>query len=101
MNSNQFCYFDNFNSQRWVYYSIGFWLFLALKLTIKIIGRVDMVGTKMELGGGWKKFAKLIMLIDMKDFCCLNLKCYVVLFYIKLLSNMFEFICDPSYGLPR
>ena len=61
MNSKQSCYFDNFNSQLWVYYSIGFWLLLALKLAIKITGRVDMVGAKMELGRGWIKSAKLIM----------------------------------------
>ena len=34
---------------------------LALKLTIRIIARGDMVGIKSERGGSWKNFAKLIM----------------------------------------
>ena len=68
MNSKQFCSFDNFNSLLRGYDSIGFWLLLTLKLTIRIIGTGDMVGTKVEMGGG-----------DMKDFCCLDLK-YSVMF---------------------
>ena len=68
MNSKQFCCFDNFNSLLWGYYSIGFWILLALKFTIRIIGRGDMAGTKLERRRGWKK--KI-----MKDFCCLDLKC--------------------------
>ena len=47
MNFKQFCSFDNF-------YSIGFLLLLTLKLTIRIIGRGDMVKTKLERGEGWK-----------------------------------------------
>ena len=55
----------------------------------------------------------VIMLNDMKKFCCLDLKCSV-LFYNFLLdlnsfcwlnkvfsSNIFEFICDPLHGLAR
>ena len=55
MNSKQFCSFDNFSSLLWGYYSFGFWLLLALKLTIRIIGRGDMIG------GGWKNSTKLIV----------------------------------------
>ena len=44
MNSKQFCSFDNFNSLLWGDYSFGFWLLLTLKLTMRIIGRGDMVG---------------------------------------------------------
>ena len=55
MNSKQFCSFDNLNLLLRGYYLFGFWLLLALKLTISIIGRSDMVGR------GWKNFAKLIM----------------------------------------
>ena len=55
MISQQFCSFDNFNSLLWGYYSFSFWILLALKLTIRIIGRGDMVGE------GWKHLAKLIM----------------------------------------
>ena len=49
------CSFDNYNWLLWGCYLFGFWLLLALKFTIKIIGEGDMVG------GGWKKFVKLIM----------------------------------------
>ena len=63
MNSKQFFSFDNFNLLLWGYYSIGFRLLLALKLTIRIIGTDDVVETKLERGEG------------MKDFCCLDLKC--------------------------
>ena len=48
--SKPFCSIDNFNSLTRGY-SFGFWLFLALKLTVRIIiGRGDMVG------GGTKNF---------------------------------------------
>ena len=49
--SKPFCSKDNFNSLTRGY-SFGFWLFLALKLTVRIIiiGRGDMVG------GGTKSF---------------------------------------------
>ena len=74
MNSKQFRSFDNFNSLLWVYYSFSFWLLLALKLAIRIIGRGDMVGIKMESGGSWKKVSKINNVVtmwnDMKDFCC-------------------------------
>ena len=46
--SKPFCSIDNFSSLTRGY-SFGFWLFLALKLTVRIIiGRCDMVegGTK-------------------------------------------------------
>ena len=49
-----FCSFDNFSSQLWGYYSFGLWLLLALKLTIRKIGRGNMVGIKSEQGQGWK-----------------------------------------------
>ena len=53
--SKWFCSLDNFNSLPRGY-SFGFWLLLALKLTIRIlIGRGDAVG------GGSKNFVKLIM----------------------------------------
>ena len=61
MNSKQFCSCDNFSSLLWGYYSFGLGLLLALKLTIRIIGRGDVVGIKSEWGGGWKDFAKLII----------------------------------------
>ena len=35
-------------------------LLLALKLTISVIGTGGMVGIKLEQGGRWKDFAKLI-----------------------------------------
>ena len=41
---------------------IGLRLLLALRLTIRVIEMGDMAGRKSEWGGGWKKFAKLIML---------------------------------------
>ena len=61
MNSEQFCPSENFSSLQWDYYLIGFWLLLALELTITIIGMGHMVGTKVDRGGGWQNFAKLIM----------------------------------------
>ena len=39
----------------------GLRLLLKLKLTIRIIGRVNMVGIKSERGKGWRNFAKLIV----------------------------------------
>ena len=39
-----------------------------------------MVGTKLEQGGGWKNNDVVTMLNDMKDFCCLDLKCSVMMF---------------------
>ena len=40
------------------------------------------------------------MLNDVKDFCCLELKCSVMFFFnIEFSSKMFEFICDPLHGL--
>ena len=42
---------------------------------MKIIGRRDMVGTKLEWGGGGNNDNVVTMLNDMKDFCCLDLKC--------------------------
>ena len=80
--SKQFCYFDNFNSLPWGYYLFGFWLLLALEITIRIIIRGGMVGIKLERGGGWKNFCKINvvnMLNNMKDFCCLDLK-YTIVF---------------------
>ena len=62
MTFKQFGSFDHFNSLPWGYYSFGFWLLLAPKLTVRIIGRGDIVGIKLEWGGGWKYFAKSIML---------------------------------------
>ena len=44
---------------------------MGAKLTIRITGRGAMVGIKLERGGGWKNFEKLIMWSmynDMKDF---------------------------------
>ena len=41
---------------------IWFVITLAVKLTIRIIGRGEMVGIYSERGEGWKNFAKLIML---------------------------------------
>ena len=61
MNSKHFCSFDNFNSLLWGYYFFRFWLLLALKLTIRIKVRGDVVGINWSGGGGWKNFAKLIM----------------------------------------
>ena len=60
MNFQQFCCFDHFNSLLWAYYSFGFSLLLALKLTIRITERGDIIVIKLERGGGWKNFAKLI-----------------------------------------
>ena len=77
MNSKQFCSFDNFNSLLWGYYSFGILLLLALKLTIIIIERGDMVG------GGSKSFANLIVVTKlniMKGLKCLHLKFFVMLF---------------------
>ena len=50
----------------------------------------------------------------MKDFCCLDLKCSVMLFFTTFVrfvqicwlnkvfsSNMFELICDPLHSLVR
>ena len=45
--------------------------FWGAKLTIRTTGRGAMVGIKLERGGGWKNFEKLIMWSmynDMKDF---------------------------------
>ena len=46
---------------------------------------------KIVAGRGLEKFCKIdnvvTMLNDMKDFCCLDLKCSV-LFYIEFLSNV-------------
>ena len=55
---------------------------LALKLTIRIIGRGDMVGIKLERGGGWKNFAKLTM-------------------WLLFSLSMFESIRDPLHDLAR
>ena len=55
MNFKQFCSFDSINSLLWGYYSFGFWLLLALKLTFTIIEGSDMVGE------GWENFEKLII----------------------------------------
>ena len=41
------------------------------------------------------------MLNNMKGFSWLDLKCFVVLFYIEFSSNMSEFICDSLHGLAR
>ena len=40
---------------------IWFVILLALKLTIRIIARGDMVALKPEWVGNWKNFAKLTM----------------------------------------
>ena len=61
MNFKQFCSFDNFNSLLSDYYSFGFSLLLALKLTIRITRIGHMVEIKLERGGGWKNFAKLLI----------------------------------------
>ena len=78
MNFSQFCSSDNLNSLLWGCYSFGLWYLLALKSTIRIIGRDDMVGIKLEWVGGWKNFRKINNVVnvsnDMKDFCCLDLK---------------------------
>ena len=54
MNFKSFSSFDNFNSLLRGYYSLGFLLPLTFKLTIRMIGRGDMVGIKLIRGGGWK-----------------------------------------------
>ena len=36
-------------------------LLMGLELTTEIIGRGSMVGIKLEWGGGWKNFQKLIV----------------------------------------
>ena len=61
MNSKQFGSSYNFSSLLWGYYSFGLWLVLELKLIIRIIGTGAMVGIKLEGGGYWKRFEKLIM----------------------------------------
>ena len=119
MNSKQFFSFANVNPLLWDYYSFGLWLLLALKLRIRIIGRSNVVGIKLEPGGVWKYFPRLIMfgqyvklyerflllrfkmfcyvlfynfLLDMYSFCWLN----------KVLSSIFfEFICDPLHSLAK
>ena len=71
MNSQQFCLSDNFTLLLWDYYSSCLRLLLGAKLTIRITGRGAMVGIKLERGGGWKNFEKLIMWSmynDKKDF---------------------------------
>ena len=42
----QFFPFDNFNSLLWGYYLFGLQLFLAVKLTVRIIGSGDIVEIK-------------------------------------------------------
>ena len=56
-----------------------------------------------KIRAGWelKKLSKtdnvITLLNDIKDFCCLDLKRYV-LFYIEFSSNMLEFICNRLHG---
>ena len=58
-------------------------MLLALKLTIRIIARGDMVG--INSGSELEKFCKInnvvTMLNDMKDFSCIDLKCSVMFFF--------------------
>ena len=82
MNSKQFFSDDNFNSLLWDCYWFGYWLLLALKLTIIIIERDDMVGRKWsreEVGNYLQNNDVVTMLNDIKDiWTCLNL--YATLF---------------------
>ena len=70
MNSKQFFSDDNFNSLLWDCYWSGYWLFLALKLTIRIIERDDMVGRKWSregVGNYLQNNDVVIMVNDIKD----------------------------------
>ena len=118
MSSKKIWYSDNFQPLLWGYYWFGSWILLALKLTIRIIARGDMVGIKSERGGSWKNFAKLIIwtLCELNERSLLlrfKMVCYVLLYNFLLdlysfcwLNKVFalirfEFICDSLYGLAR
>ena len=98
MNSKQFYSFDDFISLLWDYYSFGFWLLLALKLTIRIIrsNMLEGVGKTLQNQqcGHYVKWYKSYLLLRFKMLCC-------VLFYIEFSSNIFEFICDSLHELAR
>ena len=57
-------------------------LFLALKLTTRIIGSDDMAEIKLELGRGGKKLCNINNVVtiinDITNFCCLDLKCSIM-----------------------
>ena len=82
MNSKQFFSDDNFNSLLWDCCWFGCWLLLALKLTIRIIERDDMVGRKWSrerVGNYLQNNDVVTMVNDIKDiWTCLNL--YATLF---------------------
>ena len=49
-----------------------------------------MVGTKLEWGGGWKNNNVVVTMLNyMKDMCCLDLKCSVMLCF----TSNFHRIC--------